>query len=158
MRVGVGFDVHAFGDDEGRELVLAGVRISGAPGLAGHSDADVVVHAICDALLGAAAAGDLGSVFGSADPALAGAASIGLLREVVAVVGGRVGNIDCTVVAERPRLAGHREAMRDRLAGALGVDRTRVSVKITSTDRLGSIGRGEGIACWAVCALESEEP
>lgn len=154
MRVGAGFDVHAFAEGTDRPLVLGGVRIDGGPGLAGHSDADVVTHAVCDALLGAAAAGDLGSVFGTDDPELAGVGSLDLLRAVVGRVGRRVGNVDCTVVAQRPHLAGHRDAMRASLAEVLGVELDRVSVKITSTDRLGSIGRGEGIACWAVCALE----
>lgn len=153
MRVGSGFDVHAFSEDPERPLVLGGVVIDGAPGLAGHSDADVLTHAVCDALLGAAAAGDLGSVFGTDDPATAGADSGDLLGQVLAIIGHPVANVDCTVVAERPRLAAHRRSMRASLAEALGVDLERVSVKITSTDGLGSIGRGEGIACWVVCAL-----
>lgn len=153
MRVGSGLDVHAFSDDPARPLVLAGVRIDGAPGLAGHSDGDVVAHAVADALLGAAGLGDLGSAFGVDDPALAGADSLGLLRSVVDRVGA-IANVDCTVVAQRPRLATHQPAMRARLAATLGLPEPRVSVKVTSTDRLGTIGRGEGIACWAVVLLE----
>lgn len=152
VRVGSGLDVHSFGDDPGRPLVLGGVPVPGAPGLAGHSDADVVAHAVADALLGAVAAGDLGSRFGVDDPATAGADSLALLRSVVAGMRGDgwgVANVDCTVVARRPRLAGHRDAMRARLADALGVEVAAVSVKFTTTDGLGSLGRGEGIACWA---------
>ena len=152
VRIGSGLDVHPFGEDAHRPLVLGGVIVPGAPGLAGHSDADVVAHAVTDALLGALAGGDLGSRFGVDDPQTAGADSIGLLRTVVGELqaeGWQVGNVDCTVVAQRPRLAGHREAMRGRLATALDVAEDRVSVKFTTTDRLGSVGRGEGIACWA---------
>jgi 2-C-methyl-D-erythritol 2,4-cyclodiphosphate synthase len=156
MRVGSGLDVHAFDEEAGRPLVLAGTTIADVPGLAGHSDADVVCHAVADALLGAAALGDLGSVFGTDDPALAGASSQALLAEVVRDVvrqGWAIGNLDVTVVAQRPRLAAYRPAMRQALATILGVDEDRVSVKLTTTDRLGSIGRGEGIACWATVLL-----
>ena len=154
LRVGSGLDVHAFSDDPRRRLVLGGVMIPDGPGLAGHSDGDVVAHAVADALLGAAGLGDLGSRFGVDDPAVAGADSMGLLSRVVADVLG-VGwspvNADCTVVAERPRLAGRLEAMRANLRDVLGIG--AVSVKATSTDGLGAVGRGEGIACWAVCLL-----
>ena len=156
-RIGQGYDVHAFSADADRGLVLGGVRIEGAPGLAGHSDADVVAHALADALLGAAGLGDLGSHFPSSDPAWAGADSIDLLAEVVARVaaaGYRAANADCTVVAETPRLAPHTAAMAQRLAAVLGGP---VSVKATSTDGLGSIGRGEGIAALAVVLVESTE-
>jgi 2-C-methyl-D-erythritol 2,4-cyclodiphosphate synthase len=152
VRIGSGLDVHPFGDDPARPLVLGGVVVPGEPGLAGHSDADVVAHAVADALLGAVAAGDLGGRFGVDDPATSGADSLGLLRTVVADLaadGFRVGNVDCTVVAQRPRLAGHRDAMRSRLAAALGVGVAAVSVKFTTTDGLGTLGRAEGIACWA---------
>ncbi len=152
VRIGSGLDVHPFGDDAERPLVLGGVVVPGAPGLAGHSDADVVAHAVTDALLGAVAGGDLGSRFGVDDPATAGADSLDLLRTVVGELhadGWEVGNVDCTVVAQRPRLAGHRAAMRGRLAAVLAVAEEQVSVKFTTTDRLGSVGRGEGIACWA---------
>jgi 2-C-methyl-D-erythritol 2,4-cyclodiphosphate synthase len=150
-RVGSGIDVHPFGDDD-RPLVLAGVRIPDGAGLQGHSDADVVSHAVADALLGALALGDLGSRFGVDTDELAGADSMVLLRDVVADVHGRghvVGNLDVTIVAQRPRLAPHREAMRQGLADAMQVGVDQVSVKATTTDRLGTIGRGEGIACWA---------
>lgn len=156
MRIGQGLDVHPFTD--GRPLVLAGVEIPSGRGLAGHSDADVVAHAVADALLGAVALGDLGERFGTADPSLAGADSLDLLRAVVAdlaAAGWRPGNLDVTIVAQEPRLALHRGRMRANLASALDVDQEVVSVKATTTDHLGSIGRGEGIACWAVCAVHA---
>jgi 2-C-methyl-D-erythritol 2,4-cyclodiphosphate synthase len=156
VRVGSGLDVHPFGDDPGRPLVLAGVHLPGAPGLAGHSDADVASHAVADALLGACALGDLGSRFGVDRPELAGADSLRLLAAVVADVvaaGYRVGNVDVTVVAQRPRLASHREAMRVNLARVLDVELSAVSVKATTTDGLGTVGRGEGIAAWATCTV-----
>lgn len=158
IRVGSGLDVHAFAEAPDRALVLAGVPIPGAPGLAGHSDADVVAHAVIDALLGATASGDLGSRFGVDDPALEGVGSLDLLREVVSELDARgftVANVDLTVVAQRPRLAGHRDAMTAGLAAALGVDERDVSVKVTSTDGLGAVGRGEGIACWATCLVRA---
>jgi 2-C-methyl-D-erythritol 2,4-cyclodiphosphate synthase len=158
LRIGSGLDVHPFGEDPERPLVLAGVHVPGAVGLAGHSDADVVAHAVADALLGAVGAGDLGSRFGVDEPATAGADSLGLLRAVVDDLrrdGWRVGNVDCTVVAQRPRLAGHRQRMRDNLGDALAVSSTAVSVKFTTTDRLGTLGRGEGMACWAVALVEA---
>lgn len=157
-RIGSGLDVHRFGDDPDRPLVLAGVVVPGAPGLLGHSDADVVAHAVTDALLGAVGGGDLGSRFGVDAPEIAGADSVDLLRSVVAELheaSCRVGNVDCTVVAQRPRLAGHRDPMRSRLAAALGVDAAAVSVKFTTTDGLGGLGRGEGIACWASALVEA---
>lgn len=156
VRVGQGLDVHPFA--AGRPLVLAGVTVPGAEGLAGHSDADVVAHAVVDALLGATARGDIGSRFGVDDPDVAGADSMALLRTVVtelAADGWRPGNLDCTVVAERPRLASHRDAMRANLARVLDLEVAAVSVKATTADRLGSIGRGEGIACWAVCMVQA---
>jgi len=158
-RIGSGIDVHAFGapaDDA--QVVLAGVAIPSDAPLAGHSDADVVAHAVIDALLGAAGLGDIGTRFGVDDPALVGADSMRLLTDVVADLmraGWRPANIDVTVVAARPRVAPHREAMRDRLADALGVDRTAVSVKATTTDGLGSIGRGEGVSAWAVALIRA---
>lgn len=156
MRIGNGLDVHPFDADREAPLVLGGVRIDGGPPLAGHSDADVVAHAAADALLGAAALGDLGSRFGVDQPATAAADSLVLLQSVVRDVvdaGWQVVNLDVTVVAQRPRLAPHRRAMRERLADALGVEVDDVSVKFTTTDRLGAIGRGEGIAAWATCLL-----
>jgi 2-C-methyl-D-erythritol 2,4-cyclodiphosphate synthase len=156
VRVGSGLDVHAFASED-RPLILAGVTIPDAPGLAGHSDADVVAHAVADALLGAAALGDLGQRFGVDAPELAGADSLELLAEVVADVTATTSvivHVDVTVVAERPRLSHHREAMRANLARSLGADLGAVSVKFTTTDRLGSIGRGEGIACWATATIQ----
>jgi 2-C-methyl-D-erythritol 2,4-cyclodiphosphate synthase len=157
VRVGQGVDVHRFSDDPARALVLGGVRIPGAPGLAGHSDADVVLHALVDALLGAAGLGDLGSVFGTADPAYAGARSAlfveGALERVTAA-GWGVGNADLTVVAQRPRLGEQRPRIAAAVAELLGVELPAVSVKATTTDGLGFLGRGEGVACLAVVLLE----
>lgn len=157
MRVGSGLDVHAFAADAG-PLVLAGVTIPDATGLAGDSDADVVAHAVMDALLGATGRGDLGSRLGVGDPALAGASSMTLLADLVAEMtadGLVVANVDCTVVAQQPRLAPHRSAMVAHLTDVL--DGAAVSVKLTTTDGLGSLGRGEGVACWVVCLLAPEQ-
>lgn len=157
VRIGNGMDVHAFGAEQaGATVVLAGVAIPSDAPLEGHSDADVVAHAVIDALLGAAGLGDIGSRFGTDDPALDGADSMAMLAQVTGEVehaGLRAGNVDVTVVASRPRIAAHREAMRGRLAAALGVGTDAVSVKATTTDGLGSIGRGEGVAAWAVALL-----
>lgn len=153
-RIGQGFDVHPL--VPGRPLVLAGVTVPSSEGLEGHSDADVVAHAVIDALLGATARGDIGQRFGVDDPATSGADSMALLRTVVAELaddGWRPHNLDVTVVAERPRLAPHREVLRGGLAAALDLDVDAVSVKASTADQLGSIGRGEGIACWAVCTV-----
>jgi 2-C-methyl-D-erythritol 2,4-cyclodiphosphate synthase len=152
-RVGLGFDVHPFTDDPGRHLVLGGVALPGR-GLAGHSDADVIAHAVGDALLGAAGLGDLGGLFPDDDPAWRDADSMGLLGQVVARVaaGWRVGNVDCAVVLDAPRLAPHREAMQDGLAAVVGAP---VSVKPKRAEGLGALGRQEGIACWAVALIES---
>ena len=152
-RVGLGFDVHPFSDDSSRRLVLGGVVLPGR-GLAGHSDADVVAHAVADALLGAAGMGDLGSQFPESDQAWAGADSLVLLgqvSELVAAAAWRVENVDCAVVLETPRLATHREEMQARLAAAVGGE---VSVKPKRAEGLGALGRSEGIACWAVALLE----
>ncbi len=154
VRIGQGFDVHPLVG--GRPLVLAGVEVPGDIGLDGHSDADVVAHAVVDALLGATARGDIGQRFGVDDPDTAGADSLAMLATVVGELleaGWRPNNVDVTVVAERPRLAPHRDAMRANLAATLGLDLDAVSVKASTADRLGSIGRGEGIACWAVCTV-----
>jgi 2-C-methyl-D-erythritol 2,4-cyclodiphosphate synthase len=154
-RVGLGLDVHAFSDDVGRRLVLGGVELSGARGLAGHSDADAVTHAVADALLGAAGLGDLGDHFPDTDPVWAGADSLGLLARVVekvAAAGWRPANVDCTVVLEAPRLGPHRAAMQERLGAVVGAP---VSVKATTAERLGTLGRGEGVACWAVALVEA---
>jgi 2-C-methyl-D-erythritol 2,4-cyclodiphosphate synthase len=155
MRVGIGYDVHAF--EEGRRLVLGGVLFEGETGLAGHSDGDALTHAVVDALLGAAALGDIGAHFPSSDERYRDAESLRLLNEVaskVALAGYRVGNVDVTVVAQRPRLAPRVPDIRARLAAALGVSSERISVKATTTDRLGATGRGEGIAALAVALLE----
>ncbi|CAN5739089.1 2-C-methyl-D-erythritol 2,4-cyclodiphosphate synthase [soil metagenome] len=154
MRVGLGFDAHAF--DRSRPLVLGGFTIPGAPGLAGHSDADVLSHAVADALLGAAGLGDLGELF-PATPEHKNAASVDLLGETVRRVrasGWEVGNVDATVIAERPRLSGHRSSMAEGIARALGVGGSAVSVKATTTDGLGFTGRAEGIAAIAVVLLK----
>lgn len=157
VRVGQGLDVHPFATTgEQLPLVLAGVDVPHDRGLEGHSDADVVAHAVIDALLGATARGDIGSRFGTDAPEVEGASSLALLRTVVAEVrdeGWVMGNLDCTVVAEAPRLAPHREPMRENLARATGLELGEVSVKATTADRLGSIGRGEGVACWVVCTV-----
>lgn len=155
-RIGQGVDVHAFADDPATPLVLAGAIVPGETGLAGHSDADVVVHAVCDALLGAAGLGDLGDVFGTDDPEYAGADSQVFLAGVLARLAQaewRVGNVDCTVVAQRPTLAPHRHRLHGSLASLLGVPGEQVTIKTTSTDRLGATGRGEGIACLTVALL-----
>jgi 2-C-methyl-D-erythritol 2,4-cyclodiphosphate synthase len=154
IRVGHGFDVHRFSDDADRVLRLAGVEVPGHRGLAGHSDADVIAHAVADALLGAVGRGDIGELFPDSDPAWAGADSMTLLASVAALVAGdawRVGNVDVTVVAESPRLAPHRKAMQDRLSAVLDAP---VSVKGKRAEGLGALGRQEGIACWAVALLE----
>jgi len=153
-RVGLGFDVHPFSDDPGRLLVLGGVRFPGERGLAGHSDADVVAHAIGDALLGAAGLGDLGAHFPDTDPAWAGADSMAILAGVMGLVGAggwSTGNVDCTVLLEAPRLAPHRGEMSRLLGAAVGAE---VSVKATRAEGLGAIGRGEGVACWAVALID----
>jgi 2-C-methyl-D-erythritol 2,4-cyclodiphosphate synthase len=156
-RVGIGYDVHAFApEDAGRALMLGGVELEGERGLAGHSDADVLIHALVDALLGAAALGDIGSHFPSSDPHWAGASSATFLTHAQALLhaaGWRLVNVDATVVAERPRLAPHVPVMRHRLAELLDVPVERVSVKSKTTDGLGFTGRAEGIACYAVAAI-----
>jgi 2-C-methyl-D-erythritol 2,4-cyclodiphosphate synthase len=150
----MGFDVHPFSDDANRALVLGGVVIDGERGLAGHSDADVIAHAVADALLGAAGLGDLGTLFPASDQAWAGADSIGLLEDVARRVhdaGWQPVNVDTAVVLEAPKLAPHRKAMEDRLSQAAGCD---VTVKPKRAEGLGAIGRGEGVACWAVALVE----
>ena len=157
MRVGLGVDVHAFAaPEEGRRLVLGGVEIPSDRGLLGHSDADVLAHAITDALLGAAGLEDIGHYFPDTDERYRDADSIELLREVRGLVGGSwgVANVDAVVICERPKIRDHREAMRKNLAAALGTEESRVGVRGTTTERLGFAGRGEGIAAQAVCLLE----
>jgi 2-C-methyl-D-erythritol 2,4-cyclodiphosphate synthase len=156
FRVGQGLDVHAFSDDPARPLVLAGVGVPLGPGLEGHSDADVVLHAIVDALLGAAGLGDLGELFGSSRPDYAGVDSTVFVIETLRRLGEQgwaVGNIDCTLVAARPRLAPYRARMTANVAALLGVDEDHVTIKATTTDGLGWTGRGEGIACLAAALI-----
>lgn len=155
VRIGQGFDVHAF--TEGDHVMLGGARISHERGLAAHSDGDVLLHALCDALLGALALGDIGHHFPPDDERWAGADSRDLLRAVHALVRGegyRVGNVDGTVICERPKLAPHVVAMRTNIAADLDIDLGQVSVKATTTERLGFCGRGEGIAALATVCLE----
>lgn len=157
LRVGIGVDAHAFGD--GVPLVLGGVAIEHPRGLVGHSDGDVVAHALTDALLGAAGSADIGTLFPSNDDRYRGADSLVLLAEAYAQVrdaGFTLVNADCVVIGEEPRIAPHRAAMRERLASALGVASTQVNVRATTTDRLGFTGRGEGLAAEAVALLRSE--
>jgi 2-C-methyl-D-erythritol 2,4-cyclodiphosphate synthase len=156
VRVGQGFDVHRFSDDASRALVLGGVRFEGARGLTGHSDADVVAHAVAEALLGAAGLGDIGQQFPDTDERWEGADSVSLLRDVAAMLaadGWRVGNVDCSVVCEEPRLAPRRAEMESNLSTAAGAP---VSVKGRRAEGLGAIGRREGIACWAVAIIERD--
>ncbi len=153
-RVGLGYDIHRL--VEGRRLVLGGVDVPFERGLDGHSDADVLTHACCDALLGAVAAGDLGRHFPDRDPQWRGVSSLVLLERVIAIVAERgyaVSNVDATIVAERPKLAPHVGAMAARLAAAMGVPADAVSVKATTTNGLGLIARGDGIAACAVAAV-----
>jgi 2-C-methyl-D-erythritol 2,4-cyclodiphosphate synthase len=154
IRVGQGFDVHAFSDDASRPLVLGGVTFAGERGLAGHSDADAVAHACADALLSACGLGDLGEQFPDTDERWRGADSIGLLEQVVERVraaGWSPVNVDCSVVCETPKLAPRRREMGERLSGAV---RAPVTVKGKRAEGLGALGRGEGIACWAVALVE----
>lgn len=159
LRIGHGFDVHAFA--EGRRLVLGGVDVPAERGLAGHSDADVVAHALMDAVLGALREGDIGKLFPDTDPAYEGADSLVLMRRVAELAhsrGWRVADADCTIAAQAPKLAPYRERMRANMAAALGVPAETVGVKATTTERLGFVGREEGIAAWAVVLLERLEP
>ena len=156
LRIGLGVDAHAFG--EGVPLVLGGVTIEHPRGLVGHSDGDVVAHALTDALLGAAGLADIGALFPSDDELHRGADSLALLAEAfghVRAAGFELVNVDCVVIGQEPRIAPHREAMRDALARALAVDRDRVNVRATTTDRLGFTGRGEGLAAEAVALLQT---
>lgn len=155
LRVGIGVDAHAFG--EGIPLVLGGVAIGHPRGLVGHSDGDVVAHALTDALLGAAGLADIGALFPSDDDRYRDADSVALLAEAYSHVCGAgyvLVNADCVLIGQEPRIAGHRAAMRERLAGALGVEADRVNVRATTTDRLGFTGRGEGLAAEAVALLQ----
>lgn len=158
MRIGQGFDVHRFA--EGRELWLCGVKVPYELGLLGHSDADVALHALCDALLGAAALRDIGYHFPDTDPAYKGADSRKLLRRVVELIAGKgyaIGNVDVTIIAQAPKLLPYIEQMRQTVASDLGIDIDRVSVKATTTERLGFTGRCEGIAAQAVALILPRE-
>ena len=159
MRIGHGYDVHRL--VEGRKLILGGVEIPFEKGLLGHSDADVLAHAVMDALLGAAALGDIGKLFPDSDPAYEGADSLVLLKRVTQVLGEsgyKIGNVDATVLAQRPKLAPHIPAMRENLAAAMGIEPGQVSVKATTEEGLGFTGAGEGIAAHAVALIEERGP
>ena len=155
MRIGHGYDVHRL--VEGRDLILGGVKIEYEKGLLGHSDADVLLHAVSDALLGAAGLGDIGRHFPDTDPKYKGADSLELLRQVagkIAAAGYRVGNVDVTMIAQRPKLKDFIPRMETNIASALNVDPGRINVKATTEERLGFTGSGEGMSCHAVCLLE----
>jgi 2-C-methyl-D-erythritol 2,4-cyclodiphosphate synthase len=155
MRVGQGIDVHAF--DDSRPLILGGVRISDTGGLAGHSDADAVLHALTDALLGAAGAGDIGHYFPSTDERWRDVESsrfVAEARRIVTEMDGEIANVDITIIAEKPKLAPHRDAIQAKVAHLLDLPNGRVNVKATTTDHLGFIGRGEGICAMAIVAVE----
>ncbi len=154
MRIGTGYDVHRL--TEGRKLIIGGVQIPYEKGLLGHSDADVLAHAVADAILGAAALGDIGKLFPDSDPEYEGADSMVLLHEVGSLVkkeGYRIGNIDATVIAQAPKMASYREEMILNIASALETDPSRISVKATTEEHLGFTGRKEGISAQAVCLL-----
>ena len=154
MRIGQGYDVHAFG--EGDHIIIGGVSIPYDRGLIAHSDGDVLIHALCDALLGAAALGDIGQHFPDTDPNYSGADSRALLRQVVSLVdtkGYKLANADMTIIAQAPKMSPHTEQMRNHLAEDLGCDIDQVNVKATTTEKLGFEGRKEGIACQAIVLL-----
>jgi len=157
IRIGHGFDVHAFA--EGRKLIIGGVEISHERGLLGHSDADVLLHAICDALLGAAALGDIGKHFPDSDAHYKGIDSRKLLRHVAELLDGhgwQVSNVDATIIAQAPKMAPHIAAMREHIAEDIGIAAEQVNVKATTTERLGFTGREEGIAAEAVCLIQKK--
>ena len=157
MRIGTGYDVHRL--VEGRKLIIGGVDIPHEKGLLGHSDADVLLHAVCDALLGAAGLGDIGTHFPDTAVQYKGISSLLLLAEVRGLLGRkgyRVNNVDATIVAERPKMAGHIPAMVGNIASAIAVDRSAVNVKATTTEGLGFAGKGEGIAAYAACTIVQE--
>jgi len=159
MRIGHGFDLHRVSDDPERQLVLGGVTIAGAPGLIGHSDADVMLHALMDALLGAAGLDDIGQHFPDTDPAYKGADSAQLLRQVMgdlAERGWRVVNADVCLIGERPKIGPHRHRMRDHVAPMLGLAPEALNVKATTTEKLGFTGRGEGLAAQAVVLIQRD--
>lgn len=154
MRIGMGYDVHKL--TEGRDLILGGVNIPWEKGLLGHSDADVLIHAVMDALLGAAALGDIGKHFPDTDPAYKGISSILLLKHVGNLLeenGYEIGNIDATIIAQKPKMAPHIPTMRQNMAEALGIDVSQMNVKATTEEGLGFTGKGEGISSQAICLL-----
>lgn len=156
MRIGMGYDVHKL--VENRDLILGGVNIPYEKGLLGHSDADVLLHAIMDALLGAAALGDIGKHFPDTDPAYKGASSMELLKQVGALIEQKlyvIGNIDATIIAQRPKMAPHIEKMRENVAEALGIEKDQINIKATTEEGLGFTGSGEGISSQAIAALET---
>ncbi|MGE5209364.1 MAG: 2-C-methyl-D-erythritol 2,4-cyclodiphosphate synthase [Alphaproteobacteria bacterium] len=155
IRSGIGYDIHRFA--EGLKLILGGVEIAHASGLEGHSDADVLSHAIADALLGAVGAGDIGQLFPNTDESIRGISSMEILKRVASLLAeknARVVNVDATVIAEVPRLAPHAPAMRKQIAAAIGMSESDVSVKATTNERLGPIGEGEGIAAVAIATVD----
>jgi 2-C-methyl-D-erythritol 2,4-cyclodiphosphate synthase len=157
IRCGIGYDAHRLAD--GRKLILGGVEIAHPRGLAGHSDADVLSHAIADALLGAIGEGDIGHHFPNTDESIRGISSIEILRRVNVVLGekkARAINVDATLIAEAPKIGPHIPAMREKIAQALHLDQARVSIKATTNEGLGTIGRGEGMAAMAVASVEME--
>jgi 2-C-methyl-D-erythritol 2,4-cyclodiphosphate synthase len=157
VRSGIGYDVHRFA--KGRKLILGGVEIAHCSGLEGHSDADVLSHAIADALLGAIAAGDIGQHFPNTDESIRGMSSLDILKRVTKLLAdkrARVIHVDASIITEQPKLAPHITAMRKKIANAIGVSESSVSVKATTNERLGAIGRGEGIAAMAVASVEQE--
>lgn len=156
MRIGMGYDVHKL--VENRDLILGGVKIPYEKGLLGHSDADVLLHAIMDALLGATALGDIGKHFPDTDPAYKGASSMELLKQVGALIEQKlyvIGNIDATIIAQRPKMAPHIEKMRENVAEALGIEKDQINIKATTEEGLGFTGSGEGISSQAIAALET---
>lgn len=157
IRCGIGYDAHRLAED--RQLILGGVAIAHPRGLEGHSDADVLAHAIADAMLGAIGAGDIGQHFPNTDESIRGISSIDILRRVTALLAGkkaRVVNVDATIIAEAPKIAPHITAMRKKIAEAIGVPESSVSIKATTNEGLGALGRGEGIAAMAIATVEQE--
>lgn len=157
IRVGMGYDVHRLTED--RDLILGGVKIPWKKGLLGHSDADVLIHAVMDALLGAAALGDIGKHFPDTDPAYKGISSILLLERVTKLLrekGYEIGNIDATIIAQKPKMAPHIAQMKENMSKAMGIDSSRLNIKATTEEGLGFTGREEGIASQAICLLEEK--
>lgn len=158
MRVGMGYDVHILTEE--RDLILGGVKIPWEKGLLGHSDADVLIHAVMDALLGAAALGDIGKHFPDTDPAYKGISSILLLEHVTGLLkehGYEIGNIDATIIAQKPKMAPHIPQMRENMAAAMEIDISRLNIKATTEEKLGFTGREEGIASQAICLLTEKQ-